>query len=148
MRSRPQVRTLSKAQHLVSLWSGTLMIALSIFVFATMPEKSAQRIDPSAYSETTSLLFWKLGHVLGFALFAGSLTLTISATIGQHIPNFRTQIAAIFVALAVAATTEILQIFIPGRTPRVLDVGFDMVGALIGIWFAVKWRKTTNRKRA
>ena len=147
MRTRPKGSS-RNPQQVIQIWSGTFMIALSIFVFATIPEKQANGISQEGSSELISLLFWNLGHVFGFALFTGLLTLAINATRKQSVPDATTSITAILVTAAFALLTEILQNFVPGRKPAISDIGLDLIGAFIGLLFAVIWRKTTSGGKA
>jgi len=63
----------------------------------------------------------KVAHAVAYAVLAGFLTL------GTGRP-------ALAVALSVAygVTDEIHQAFVPGRTPDVLDLAADAVGAMVG----------------
>jgi len=68
----------------------------------------------------------KVGHFLGFALYAGSL-LRCGA------PPLLTAASAVLLA----SLTEWLQQFVEGRTPLVSDVFIDSAGALLGM--AAAW---------
>ena len=138
MKTRPKKRS---RIEILQLWSGTLMIAVSIFVFATLPEKQTSGVDLAKSSDLWAFLFWKAGHVLGFALFAGFFTLSMNATRNEAVPDAKTLIAAGIAAVVIAIATELLQEISPGRNPSIADVGFDLIGAGIGLKFAIFWRK-------
>jgi hypothetical protein len=77
-----------------------------------------------------------LPHVIAF------LALGFAGRLGMP-ERTRTVLAA---AVAVAIASEIAQFWVPGRTPRVSDVGLDVAGALAGIvcagmlvWLADTW---------
>jgi len=141
VRSQPQLRALRRIQYLVCLWSGTLMMLLAIFVFATIPGEKGSDLTLGVSNEVPSVLFWKAGHLFGFALFAGFLTLAASATFNQNIPGARIKAVVIIVGILMAITTELLQSFVPGHIPAIYDIGIDVAGTALGIKFAILWRK-------
>jgi len=76
-------------------------------------------------SELPKLDLFKLGHFLMFALLAMALKL------GQA---YRLPTAGILGYLLLLATvSEVLQLFIPGRSSQLRDVGVDMGGVLSGL---------------
>lgn len=52
------------------------------------------------------------------------------------------------VLLAFAALTELLQFWAPGREPRLVDVGYDLLGACAGVWLAAGVQAGWARLRA
>jgi len=76
------------------------------------------------------LAFWpvswdisKLGHLLGFLLLSAGLFL-----------DSRARLPSVLIGLLLlAVSTEVLQFFVPGRTPRLSDVVVDMLGVLAGL---------------
>ncbi|RLJ19384.1 hypothetical protein DJ031_08600 [bacterium endosymbiont of Escarpia laminata] len=76
------------------------------------------------------LAFWpaswdisKLGHLLGFFLLSAGLFLDSKT----RLPS------VLFGLLLLAVSTEVVQFFVPGRTPRLSDVVVDMLGVLAGL---------------
>ena len=67
----------------------------------------------------------KIGHILCFA------ALTLFAFKVRHKLEIRAIEVAVFLVL-LAVATEGMQLFIKGRTTKLLDMGFDLFGALIG----------------
>ncbi|MBL3599897.1 MAG: VanZ family protein [gamma proteobacterium endosymbiont of Lamellibrachia anaximandri] len=80
------------------------------------------------------LAFWpvswdvsKLGHLLGFFLLSAGLFLDSKA-----------RLPSVFIGLLLlAVSTEVVQFFVPGRTPRLSDVVVDMLGVVAG-WLLAK----------
>jgi VanZ family protein len=70
----------------------------------------------------------KLGHLLGYAGLG-------FACIRSRWPRVRPWHVLAF-AFALGIATELLQCFIPGRTPKLADVLIDTVGACAGIYLA------------
>lgn len=64
-----------------------------------------------------------LAHLIAF------LALGFAARLGM--PHRTRMVLAIAVTVAIAS--EIAQFWVPGRTPRVSDVGLDIAGALAGV---------------
>ncbi len=78
--------------------------------------------DPLAFWPTS----WdisKLGHLLGFFLLSAGLFL-----------DSRARLPSVLIGLLMlAVSTEVVQFFVPGRTPRLSDVVVDMLGVLAGL---------------
>ncbi|MBL3590186.1 MAG: VanZ family protein [gamma proteobacterium endosymbiont of Lamellibrachia anaximandri] len=80
------------------------------------------------------LAFWpvswdisKLGHLLGFFLLSAGLFL-----------DSKTRLPSVLIGLLLlAVSTEVVQFFVPGRTPRLSDVVVDMLGVLAG-WLSAR----------
>jgi VanZ family protein len=79
----------------------------------------------------------KGGHVIGYALLAVSY---LRGLTGGRSVNRRTLVLAIALSALYAASDEFHQSFTPGRTPSVIDVGIDTIGAALGVgtWAWVK----------
>ena len=45
------------------------------------------------------------------------------------------------IATAYAATDEVHQVFVPGRSAEFTDVLLDSLGALVGIWLYLAWHR-------
>ena len=56
---------------------------------------------------------------------------------------------ALFLTIVYGATDELHQAFVPGRDPSWTDLGFDSLGALIGllVWEALPWRRYGRGRR-
>lgn len=78
----------------------------------------------------------KLAHAFAYAVLAAFLTL------GSGRP-----LLAVALAVAYGASDEIHQAFVPGRTPEVLDLVADAVGAVVGSAAAVWGSRLLWRNR-
>lgn len=94
----------------------------------------------------------KTAHFLEYALL-GFLALNLVMRLGSRLPLSKGGKVALAWAFCVAYSIgdEVHQMFVPGRTGKVMDVAIDSVGALVGIGvlLLVLWacRKAGNRKR-
>jgi VanZ family protein len=76
------------------------------------------------------LVVKKGGHALGYAMLAVAYHL---AAYGGNRNRMRSTVLALCLAITYAASDEYHQLFTPGRSPSVMDVGVDSCGALAGV---------------
>lgn len=76
-------------------------------------------------------------HVVGYAAVAAAIARTAP-------PTRRTLVVAVAVAFGVGAGVELLQAFVPGRTPSVADAGANLVGSTAGAVLSVAVRRRTD----
>ena len=76
-----------------------------------------------------------LGHFLCYAL----LSLSLSSVFSRHKPY-----TAPLVAFSFGIVMEAVQLFIPSRDPSLFDIGFNIVGILVGL--AVYWSWVAARR--
>ena len=106
---------------LVLLWGPVLLVMGLIFFFSSLPDPGG---PPGGISDKTAhvLIYAALGASLGRALAGGRITAMT--------------LTRIFVAAALGTlygvSDEIHQHFVPPRTPDILDVAADAVGAVLG----------------
>jgi len=108
---------------------------------------------PKAAPETLGLLHFairKAGHFTEYAILA---LLTLRAVGPPPAPRqaaqaLRMATVAFLVASAYAATDELHQVFVPGRTASLGDVLIDMSGASAAVSAATLWRWRRARKNA
>jgi VanZ family protein len=111
---------------------------LAIFLFSSIPSETMPRFGEFDLSVK------KGGHMLGYAL----LGITYWRALGRQRP--KTMLLAWLLTLGYALTDEFHQSFVPGRSSRLLDIGIDGTGALIGL-LATRWftqsalRRQTNK---
>ncbi len=72
----------------------------------------------------------KCGHAIGYALLGIAYLRGLTY---RKDPSFRYPILAVAFACIYAATDEFHQIFTPNRSPAVMDVIIDTIGAAIGV---------------
>jgi VanZ family protein len=100
----------------IVLRSGTLLVLLAIGVLSLLPQDARPHISPFP---------GQVEHVAAYAVAALFLVAASPKSIGV----FR---IAVFLT-AYGSLLEICQMWIPGRTARLTDVGADLLGALIGV---------------
>ncbi len=103
----------------VVLWMGV------IFYFSAQPDL------PHLPDALIDLVIKKLGHMAEYAVLAA---LAVWA-LGHSAPpsERRAFLWAVLVAGSYAVTDELHQCFVPGRNAQPLDVGFDVLGACLGL---------------
>jgi VanZ family protein len=103
------------AQRVVSIWVPVAAWAALIFVLSSMPSLSTGL-------GTWDLVVRKAAHLTEYAILGALLVRALDRPA-----------AAAALAIAYAATDELHQHFVPGRTGSVVDVLIDSVGVVVGI---------------
>jgi len=109
----------------LNFWLPPVVWALVIFLFSSKP------VIPS------SLFFWKdfiikkTAHVVEYGILAALLYRALKE---YGVQKYNAGLIAILIALIYGATDELHQSFTPGREPRVRDVFFDTIGAILSIY--------------
>lgn len=107
----------------VGIWAAVIFTLSS---FSTIPK--------------AEIIWWdfvlkKTAHVLEYAVFYFLLTRAITHTSPTRFwpRNFTNKqwLVALIIGILYAASDEFHQSFVPGRTPKVTDIGFDTVGMLL-----------------
>lgn len=102
------------------VWAGI------IFLFSSLP------------TAKTSDIYWqdfivkKLAHVIEYGMFSLFL---YRSFVNSGVSPKNAGLYSILISLVYGATDEIHQSFTPGREPRVRDVVFDTIGAILAIHF-------------
>jgi VanZ family protein len=112
---------------MVSRWLPVVAWAAVIFAFSSVPSLSTGL-------GTWDLVLRKIAHGLEYSVLA---VLLVRAT--------RSPPAAFALAVAYACTDEFHQTFVRGRHGAPLDVGFDAIGAAIGLSVWLKASAKYNR---
>jgi VanZ family protein len=102
--------------RVVSLWLPVVLWAGVIFALSSIPSLGTGL-------GTWDYILRKGAHMLEYALLAALLF----RALGRELPAF-------FAALAYAATDEVHQHFVHGRHATPVDVGFDAVGIVAGLF--------------
>lgn len=100
-----------------------------IFIFSSFPDLPSNKID------ILNFTIKKTAHVLEYTI----LFLFWYRALGKKNPIY-----ALMLSLAYAFTDEIHQLFVPGRTGRLRDVGIDTIGMIVFSYLIVKfdlWKK-------
>jgi VanZ family protein len=101
-------------------WGPALAMMCIIFIFSSLPSNSVPNFGRFEISVK------KGGHALGYLLLGRAFLYGF---------RFRkeTPWLALGFCILYAISDEIHQSFVPGRSPRALDVGIDTLGALVGL---------------
>ena len=104
-------------------WLPVLLWMAAIFYLSAQPDL------PHHPEATMDLIIKKVGHMLEYGILAALALWALrggglAATSGHFLCAFA--IAGLY-----AISDEVHQYFVPGRNPRSLDVGFDLLGAFL-----------------
>lgn len=115
-------------------WAAWVAVLVA-FAFVALPEAP----QPPALNVD------KIRHASAYALLG---VLTARAAAARRGGAFAL-VAAFFAVAAVGATTETIQIFVPGRSADVVDLGADLAGGVFGalayLWAFRGGRPATER---
>jgi VanZ family protein len=122
-------------------WGWSLLIMAVIFAFSSIPSNEMPQFG------WVDFLVKKGGHMTGYALLAAANLRALQpgrtgdAMGGHKTPPYG---LAFLIAVLYSATDELHQSFVPGRTPTLMDIGIDALGAVLGIalraWYQRKGR--------
>lgn len=82
------------------------------------------------FAEKIDFAVRKTAHGLEYAMLGSLIFLTF---VFSKIHRLKSFFASLICSIAYACTDEIHQLFVPGRSGQIRDVGIDSVGALAGI---------------
>jgi VanZ family protein len=105
------------------LWAPVVLWAAVIFAFSSVP-------DLGTGLGTWDLVLRKIAHAGEFAVLGALLLRAL-----------RTELPALGLGVAYAASDELHQHFVPGRVGSPIDVAIDSVGVAIGV---VLWRRVAR----
>jgi hypothetical protein len=102
-------------------WGPAFIVMIAVFIFSSIPSTKMPSFGLLDFS------IKKLGHMLGYALLARAYL----HGIGYNKP--RATLLAWLLTIIYAITDEFHQYYVPGRSARLLDVGFDSLGSFCGL---------------
>lgn len=105
----------------------TIAWALLIFIL------SSKTFPPTSEFYWKDFAVKKSAHIFVYGILA---ILFYRSLLGEKVNKTKAMYWAFLLALVYGVTDEIHQSFTPGREPRVRDLFFDGVGAIIGVYFA------------
>ncbi|MEK7113133.1 MAG: VanZ family protein [Patescibacteria group bacterium] len=111
---------------ILKLWGPPVIWAVVIFLLSARP------VIPASQIFWKDFLLKKSAHVIEYAIFA---SLTYRALKETGVKKYNAGLLAILLAVIYGATDEFHQSFTPGREPRVRDVFFDTIGAILSIYW-------------
>jgi len=144
---------LSRAVRRASRWRpGAVMLGLLIVVVGAgaSREMMAQFVKPLIFLGSSvfgvsagwaSLLIQKGGH------FAAFMLLTVALLSARTVLALRTGSILIF-CIAMAVVTESLQLYVVGRSPRLIDLVIDFAGIVTGFVCFLSWQAWRRRDRS
>ena len=108
---------------------------------------------PHASAETIGRLHFlirKVGHLSEYAVLALLVLRAARLSLRQLVSgwSWRAAGAALAISAAYAATDEIHQSFVPGRTASAADVGIDTAGAVAALALAALRKKSVSQTPA
>ena len=114
----------------------------ALCVMAVIFMWSAQHGPTFVSDPTGDVVFKKAAHFVGYAILGATLMLAIAVATDRSADGSgaraaalerRVRVGAWAVATAYAASDELHQVFVSGRTPSVVDVAIDSIGAAAGV---------------
>lgn len=115
-------------------WLAVALWMTAIFILSAQPEL------PRAPEPLLDTLLKKGGHALGYAVLASLVYHAMRLTWPMRSQRWRT-LCAFGLTVAYALSDEWHQSFVPGRTPSLLDVGIDTLGAVGGLALIIGWTR-------
>ena len=107
------------------LWLPPVVWAIVIFVLSARP------VTPASQIFWQDFILKKGAHVVEYAIFT---ILIYRALKESGVKKYNAGLWAILISVIYGATDEYHQSFTPGREPRVRDVFFDTIGAILSIY--------------
>ena len=124
---------MSKLFSLLRTWGPSLLMMAVIFVFSSIPSNEMPHFGLADF------LVKKGGHATGYALLA----LCNMYALGWQRKRWP---VAWLLAVLYSATDEFHQSFVPGRTPALMDIGIDALGAAVSLIIWGIWKRTESRE--
>jgi VanZ family protein len=125
-------------------WGPALLMMGLIFFFSSIPMKPQPELD-------WLTLVKKGGHLLGYALLALAVNRAtlradpaswpaspptsseVGSERGLRLKGWKRMAAVFGIVMLFALSDEFHQSFVPGRNPSLIDVGIDLLGAVLGL---------------
>jgi VanZ family protein len=109
------------------LWIGTIMC------IASLPKAAVLRPDAEPMFALPQQLIAFLYHVGAFFILALLFRFSFEQKSGDLFPS---RVIAFIGSATVSIASEVIQFYIPTRTPSVRDLFFDLFGTLLGLFYA------------
>ncbi len=114
----------SLLRHRLRFWGPPILWMGLIFYLSAQPQL------PTLDETWLDFLLKKAGHIVVYAVLAWLL---VRALVQEGPVQPRHLRLALLLTILYALSDELHQSFVPGRTARLLDVGFDTLGALLAL---------------
>lgn len=123
---------------IVRSWGPAIFWMALIFFLSSLEQL------PSPEQRWLDFVLEKSAHTLEYAILAVLLLRALGGRQNQR--GWRIAGAALCIAWLYALTDEFHQSFVPGRAADWIDVVFDWLGAIVGIWlWQIGWRPRRNQ---
>ena len=100
----------------------SLFVATAIFLVSHIPGEAFD-VPRSIPSIRLDFVY----HIIVYFILATSICFGLKAR------SVSTNLIVILVAFAYGVSDELHQIYVPGRSPTIMDVIFDLVGTILGV---------------
>lgn len=121
----------------LNFWLPPILWALVIFLFSSQPTTKASGIHWQDF------IIKKTAHVTEYFVFTILLFRAFKNS-GRTVKN--ALLVSAVLAIVYALTDEFHQSFTPGRDPRLRDIGFDTLGALVATFTVGKYLPKASPK--
>ena len=88
----------------------------------------------------------KSAHWLGYTGFSVTIARALAGGLGRRIAA-STAMVAVLIAVAYGVSDEFHQMFVPGRSAELADLGADALGAIVGAAACWAWGIISVRSR-
>lgn len=125
------MRSLKKnsARIILQLWTPVFVWAGAIFLFSSLPTKPVSEIHWEDF------VIKKTAHIVEYAV----LTILVYRALKESgLDKKRSGLFSVFISSLYGLTDELHQSFTPGRDPKLRDIIFDTIGAILAIYFLWK----------
>ena len=112
-------------KKILKFWGPVVVWAGIIFLFSARP------VIPASQIFWKDFIIKKSAHVIEYGILASLLYRALKES---GVQKYNAGLIAILIALIYGATDELHQSFTPGREPRVRDVFFDTIGAILSVY--------------
>ena len=112
-------------KKILRFWGPVVVWAGIIFLFSARP------VVPASQIFWKDFIIKKTAHVIEYGILASLLYRALKES---GVGKYNAGLIAILIALIYGATDELHQSFTPGREPRVRDVFFDTIGAILSVY--------------
>lgn len=127
-----------RLKQFLILWLPVILWAGSIFYFSSLPNLRISQVD------ITDFILRKSAHFVEFFIFTILLFRALSNSFFKI--NRKTIILSAVFSFLYVLSDEIHQLFVPGRSGNILDVGIDSLGILVANFLIYKVTNKWNLK--
>lgn len=116
-------------RHLLH-WSPCVAVMAAIFGFSSRTGDDLNTLLPFFHKLFPGMEGFDWGHFIAYFLLGASFLWAI----GGERPTVRAKAASVLLSVLYGLTDEFHQSFVPGRSPDLMDIRNDAVGAVLAVW--------------